>query len=143
MSGDWPSCELCGQDGGVLVARTARLRVVRVEDAAFPGFYRVIWNGHVAEFTDLSEADRVHCMAVVALVERALRRHLAPTKINIASLGNVVPHLHWHVIARFDADSHYPQPVWGAAQRAPDAGLVQRLRDNLALVTADIAAALN
>ena len=42
---------------------------------------------------------------------------VAPTKINLASLGNLVPHLHWHIVARFDWDSHFPQPVWGAAQR--------------------------
>ena len=137
------NCELCAQDGGRLIARSARLRVVQVDDAAFPGFFRVIWNAHVAEFTDLEEADRSHCMAVVALVERALRRHLAPTKINIASLGNVVPHLHWHVVARFAEDSHFPAPVWAAAGRAVDAALVERVRDNLPKVAADIAAAFS
>mgnify|MGYP001255383700 FL=1 len=56
-------------------------------------------------------------MQTVAKVETVLRTSLQPTKINLASLGNVVPHLHWHVIARFDWDSHFPQPVWGAKQR--------------------------
>jgi diadenosine tetraphosphate (Ap4A) HIT family hydrolase len=56
-------------------------------------------------------------MASVLIVERVLREQLAPDKVNLASLGNVVPHLHWHVIARFEADSHFPQPIWGAAQR--------------------------
>lgn len=51
------------------------------------------------------------------MVEQALRQHLSPTKVNIAALGNMVPHLHWHVIARFDWDSHFPSPVWAAAQR--------------------------
>ena len=44
------------------------------------------------------------------------------TKINLATLGNVVPHLHWHVIARFDWDSHFPNPVWGAARREVEGG---------------------
>ncbi len=56
-------------------------------------------------------------MEVVCSVERTLIRCLRPTKVNLASLGNVVPHLHWHVTARFEADSHFPQPIWGAAQR--------------------------
>jgi len=116
------SCELCSDfratSGWIEVAADERLRVLRVLDAPdFPGFYRVVWKGHVAEHSDLSAADRAHVMAVVLRVERLLRQHLQPTKINLASLGNVVPHLHWHVIARSTRDSHFPQPVWGQRQR--------------------------
>jgi len=111
------SCPLCTDDGGALVWRGERLRVIRAQEAGFPAFYRVVWNAHVAEFSDLAAADRVHCMDAVVLVEQALRQHLSPTKVNIAALGNMVPHLHWHVIARFDWDSHFPSPVWAAAQR--------------------------
>jgi diadenosine tetraphosphate (Ap4A) HIT family hydrolase len=136
------ACELCAQEGGEVIARTARLRVVQVEDAAFPGFFRVIWQAHVPEFSDLSQADRAHCMDVVALVERAMRLHLAPTKINLASLGNVVPHLHWHLIARYDDDSHFPHPIWGERQRAVNAWSCQRVQHNLPRVVADIKAAL-
>jgi diadenosine tetraphosphate (Ap4A) HIT family hydrolase len=111
------ACPLCDTDGGQLVWRGAKLRVIRADEAGFPAFYRVVWNAHVAEFSDLSSADRQHCMDAVTVVEQALRDHLAPTKINLAALGNMVPHLHWHVIARFDWDSHFPAPVWAAAQR--------------------------
>lgn len=111
------ACPLCAEDGGALVWRGERLRVIRAQEAGFPAFYRVVWNAHVAEFSDLTAADRVHCMEAVTLVEQALRQHLSPTKVNIAALGNMVPHLHWHVIARFDWDSHFPAPVWAAAQR--------------------------
>ena len=111
------TCPLCAEDGGALVWRGERLRVIRAQEAGFPAFYRVVWNAHVAEFSDLAAVDRVHCMEAVALVEQALRQHLSPTKVNIAALGNMVPHLHWHVIARFDWDSHFPAPVWAAAQR--------------------------
>ena len=114
------SCVLCDTDGGELVWRGEHLRVIRAEEAGFPGFYRVIWNAHVAEFSDLSAAERAHCMEAVALVEQTLREQLQPTKINLAALGNMVPHLHWHVIARFDWDSHFPAPVWAAAQRERD-----------------------
>ena len=111
------TCPLCAEDGGELIWRGDKLRVIRANEAGFPAFYRVVWNDHVAEFSDLSVADRAHCMDVVALVEQALRQHVQPTKINLAALGNMVPHLHWHVIARFDWDSHFPAPVWAAAQR--------------------------
>ena len=50
-------------------------------------------------------------------VEQALISELQPAKINLAALGNVVPHLHWHVIARFEADSRFPHPIWAAPQR--------------------------
>ena len=128
-----PGCPLCEAEGGVLVWRGERLRVIRADEAGFPAFYRVVWNAHVAEFSDLDLSDRQHCMDVVAQVEQALRQHLKPTKINLAALGNMVPHLHWHVIARFDWDSHFPAPVWAAAQRGratdQEAFLRERLPD--------------
>ncbi len=136
------NCELCRGEGGRAVWRDDRLRVIGVDDAAFPAFYRVVWNAHVAEWTDLAPADRGHCLDVVATVETALRRALRPTKINLASLGNMTPHLHWHVIARFDWDSHFPQAVWGTAQRAADATHLDALRARLPGLDAAIAAAL-
>lgn len=128
------NCSLCTADGGTLIWRGEKLRVIRADEAGFPAFYRVVWTAHVAEFSDLSPADRSECMEAVTLVERTLREHLQPTKINIAALGNMVPHLHWHVIARYDWDSHFPAPVWAQAQRAAPP-------DRLAAVRADQAAA--
>lgn len=136
------ACGLCREAGGVPVAEATPWRVVRVEDAAFPAFYRLIWNTHVAEFGDLDATERGACMDAVAAIERALRATLAPTKINLASLGNLVAHLHWHVIARFDWDSHFPQPVWGAAQRVVEPGAVRRLARPLADVDDAVRAAL-
>lgn len=109
---------MCDGAGGVLVATGPRWRVIRAEDEAFPAFYRVVWTDHVAEFSALPAAHRAECMEVVCAVEQVLIDTLRPTKINLAALGNVVPHLHWHVIARFETDSHFPQPIWGAPQRA-------------------------
>ena len=116
-----PGCPLCAGDGGQLVWRGDKLRVIRADEPGFAAFYRVVWNAHVAEFSDLNAAERAHCMDVVVQVEQALRQHLQPTKINLATLGNMVAHLHWHVIARFDWDSHFPAPVWAAPvrERAP------------------------
>ena len=114
------TCPLCTTDGGQLVWRGTHLRVIRADEPGFPAFYRVVWNAHVAEFSDLSAAQRQHCMEAVALVEQVLRQQLQPTKINLATLGNVVPHLHWHIIARYDWDSHFPAPVWASAQRPRD-----------------------
>jgi diadenosine tetraphosphate (Ap4A) HIT family hydrolase len=81
-----------------------------------------VLNAHVSEWSDLPEADQLVLMRVVNVVERVLREVLHPAKINLAALGNVVPHLHWHVIARFDWDSHFPAPIWGQAQRTVEPG---------------------
>jgi diadenosine tetraphosphate (Ap4A) HIT family hydrolase len=109
-------CVFCSDDGGQKVYDDGHCRVV-IADEPFAGFCRVIWNAHVREMTDLAAADRTHLMDVVFRVEAALRALLAPDKINLASLGNLVPHVHWHVVPRFADDSHYPNPVWGAAKR--------------------------
>lgn len=114
-------CELCTGSGGELLWEDALCRVVRVADAAgetFPGFCRVIWRSHVAEMSELSAAEAQHILDVVLATERAVRHTVNPDKINLASLGNLVPHLHWHVIPRWKDDSHFPAPIWAAAQRA-------------------------
>ena len=126
-----PACELCREPGGQLVFQAAQWRVIRAVDDAFPAFYRVVWRAHVGEWTDLTLAEQASLMGVVGSVERVLRDALAPTKVNLASLGNVVPHLHWHVIARFDWDSHFPAPVWGAPAREVAPAAVTRLRVGL------------
>lgn len=136
------ACPLCTTDGGALVWRGERVRVIRADETGFPAFYRVVWNGHAAEFSDLSAAERVHCMEAVTAVEQALREHLAPTKVNLAALGNMVPHLHWHVIARFAWDSHFPAPVWAAAQRPGPADEETALRARLPATEAAMVAAL-
>jgi diadenosine tetraphosphate (Ap4A) HIT family hydrolase len=136
-------CHLCAEPGGEPVWSDGLLRVVRVEDTPdSPAFYRVIWNAHVAELSDLGTADLHHCMEAVVCVERVLRQHLRPTKMNVATLGNMVPHLHWHVIARFDWDSHFPYPIWGPAQRTADPVQLKRLRASLADLDRAVAAAL-
>lgn len=113
-----PDCPLCRDAGGLPILQSRDWRVVRVVDDGFPAFYRLIWQSHVAEFSDLAPQARQDCMAAVTAIERVLREALRPTKINLATLGNVVPHLHWHVLARFDWDSHFPNPIWGAPLRS-------------------------
>ena len=137
-------CPLCEGPGGVLVARTDRLRVIRAEeDPRFPAFYRVVWEEHVPEFSQLSPSDRIHCMDVVVLVEQAVRQHLLPHKVNLAALGNAVPHLHWHVIARFTWDSHFPAPVWASPQREAPADALRQLTEKLPALEHHLALAVD
>ncbi len=132
-------CELCRSDGGTIVLANEWLRVTLVDEPNYPGYVRVIWNEHVREMTELSDDERLRLMRTVFAVEDAQIEVLEPLKMNIASLGNMTPHLHWHVIARFADDLHYPQPVWGAPQRTPNdqtllarRALVDRLREVIA-----------
>ncbi len=113
-----PDCPLCATRELPTIWQDDRLRVISAGDADYPGFIRVIWQAHVREMTDLPPIDRQHCMRVVLSVEQALRDTLRPDKINLASLGNQVPHVHWHVIPRFADDAHFPDPVWAAQRRA-------------------------
>ena len=137
------ACPLCEADGAALIWRGEKLRVIRADEAGFPAFYRVVWNAHVAEFSDLSALERAHCMEVVVQVEQALRQHLQPTKINLATLGNMVAHLHWHVIARFDWDSHFPAPVWAGAMRERALEKEDAVRALLPALEAQLLAALS
>ena len=127
-------CPLCTSTGGELVWQDADHRVILADEPRHPGFCRVIWAAHVREMSDLPEADAARLMSTVLAVERVLRERLAPDKVNLASLGNVVPHLHWHVIPRWHDDSHFPDPVWAPQRREPPAraidrpGLVEALR---------------
>lgn len=133
-----PECALCVGDGGVLLVRRPQLRVVLVEDPDYPAYLRVIWNTHVREMSDLTEPDRARIWGAVNIVETALRESLSPDKINLASLGNQVPHVHWHLIARFADDAHFPQPIWGTRQRDPSAARLMVCRQALPALTARI-----
>jgi diadenosine tetraphosphate (Ap4A) HIT family hydrolase len=125
------ACELCASDGGRLILSNEVLRVVMVDEPDFPGFVRVIWNAHVRELSDLAADEQQRLMQTVFAVERAQRAVLGPDKINLASLGNVTPHVHWHVIPRFRDDSHFPQPSWGQRQRTTAAQVLEERRARL------------
>ena len=68
---------------------------------------RVVLNANVKEMTDLAVSDRTEVMRVVFAVEATIRQVMRPDKINLASLGNLTPHLHWHVIPRYQHDKHF------------------------------------
>ena len=121
------ACPLCAENGGLIVVRNDLLRVVLVDDPDLPGFTRVIVNAHAREMTDLEPAARLQLLHTVFAVEEVQREVFSPVKMNLASLGNAVPHVHWHVIPRFADDAFYPQAIWGTRQReTPPAVLAAR-----------------
>ena len=119
-------CLLCEEEGGTVLWRDDFCRIVRIPGADYPGLCRVVLNRHAREMTDLPDDERARLMRAVFATESALRGLFQPDKINLASFGNQVPHLHWHVIPRTADDPHFPDPAWGPARRparAPGAGV--------------------
>ena len=115
------TCPICTNDGGELIWKNEDMRVILAPEPDYPGFCRVIWNTHVSEMTSLAIADRSKLMQTVMKVEQAIMDVMQPDKVNLASLGNMVPHLHWHVIPRYQCDITFPGSVWSPPQREQDA----------------------
>ena len=111
------SCPLCFPEKEDCIVQLASLRLIFANEAHYPCFVRVVWNAHTREFSDLSPKERSLLMEVVYVVEQCMRNILLPHKINHASFGNRVAHLHWHIIPRWEEDAHWPEPVWGLQQR--------------------------
>ena len=125
------NCTLCKEDlkpeEGQLIWRGDDCRVILLNDPDLPGFCRVIWNRHVPEMTNLTYGEREHLMTLVFAVEEAIRHVMHPDKVNLAALGNMVPHIHWHVIPRYKDDAFYPGSAWSKrAQETPAAVLAAR-----------------
>ncbi len=118
------NCVLCKEDlkpeEGQLIWRGDDCRVILVNDSDLPGSCRVIWNRHISEMTDLSYGERDHLMSLVFAVEEAVRHVMHPDKVNIAALGNMVPHIHWHVIPRYKDDVFFPGSAWSQRTQESD-----------------------
>ena len=126
-----PDCLLCSETGGALLWNSGLLRVIDARDPTYPGTTRVVLNRHVAEMTDLQEREQQRVMRAVLCVERVMRDTLNPDKVNLAALGNMVAHLHWHVIPRWKDDPHFPQAIWAALpEAAPEVLETRRVRHN-------------
>jgi diadenosine tetraphosphate (Ap4A) HIT family hydrolase len=88
-------------------------RVLVIKDANFPWLLLVPRRHEVIEIIDLDEVEQAQLMTEISRVARALKEITQCDKLNIAALGNVVPQLHVHVIARRTGDVAWPRPVWG------------------------------
>ena len=112
------SCPLCTGTGSEDVLWQDTLcRVIWVDATGYPGYCRVILHAHVAEMSDLDISERHRLMDIVCTVEKTLREIVQPHKINLASLGNYVPHLHWHIIPRWRGDPTFPDAIWAPEKR--------------------------
>ena len=94
-------------------------RLLLMDDARYPWLILVPRIAGARELFDLDSGDRTTLLGELDGVGRALESLFNPEKFNIAALGNVVPQLHVHVIARYSTDAAWPQPVWGRGEREP------------------------
>ncbi|HEY2294152.1 MAG TPA: HIT family protein [Thermoanaerobaculia bacterium] len=120
----------------VEVARLPLCRVLLMNDRRFPWLILVPERDSVREIHELSPADRAALIEEIALGSGVLERLFHPDKLNVGALGNVVPQLHVHVVARTAGDPAWPGPVWGSGAAVPYG------KDEIAEVRARLAAAL-
>lgn len=105
------------------VARLGLSRLLLMNDATYPWLILVPERPGLSELYELSADDQIQLMTEVTAVSRALTAacgpQRVPAKLNVAALGNVVPQLHVHVIARYRDDPAWPAPVWGRVPAQP------------------------
>ena len=117
----------------VLVFKLPLCRVLLVKDYRFPWLILVPEREFVREIYELSPADRVELVEEIAQASEVLRQLFQPDKLNVGALGNVVPQLHVHVVARFATDPAWPGPVWGSGAAEPYADAeLEEIRGRLA-----------
>jgi diadenosine tetraphosphate (Ap4A) HIT family hydrolase len=78
---------------------------------------KVFTKREVKEFSACSTEEKIVIFEAIDIIEKLMLEYYQPQKINIASFGNILPHVHWHVMARFKEDSYFPEPMWGQKQR--------------------------
>jgi len=101
------------------VARWPLCRVLLMNDSRYPWLILVPARPNKTEIHDLDPADQALLIAEIDRASRALSGLYAPDKINVGAIGNIVPQLHIHIVARFRADDAWPAPVWGAHPPRP------------------------
>ena len=117
-------CPLCTSDGVRLVWRGAFWRLISADDAQLPGYVRLVLNRHCTEITQISKIEREQLFTLSMVIEHQMRDVLAPDKVNHASLGNQVAHVHWHIVARFRDDPFFPSSIWSTPQRTTSADVL-------------------
>jgi len=111
------NCPLCFPKAENVVVECEKLRIIAVDDATLPLYFRIIWKDHVKEMSDLSEEDSLLLWKAIHTVEKIMREVARPEKINLAEFGTMVPHLHWHLIGRWSDDPYYPDSIWSPKHR--------------------------
>jgi diadenosine tetraphosphate (Ap4A) HIT family hydrolase len=105
-------CSKWSDEADYRIAELEHCYVTLNRDQFFPGYSFVFTKGHVTELFHLDRGKRGAVMEEITAVAAALYTLLQPAKINYELLGNMVPHMHWHVVPRFTTDPLWPRPIW-------------------------------
>lgn len=89
---------------------------IEVEESEIP-WLKIFTQQEHKEFSQCSIEEKLEIFRLLEIIEKEMLSFYKPTKINIASFGNYMPHVHWHIMARFEEDSYFPEPMWGVKQR--------------------------
>ena len=89
---------------------------IQIEESEIP-WLKIFTNKKLKEFSDCSIEIKEEIFSKLDIIEKEMISYYKPEKINIASFGNYVPHVHFHIMARFKEDSFFPEPMWGKKQR--------------------------
>lgn len=90
---------------------------IEIHESEIP-WLKIFSKRKIKEFSQCTSDERQAIWTALDVIEREMLDFFKPEKINIAQFGNYLPHLHWHIMARFKEDSFFPEPMWGAKQRA-------------------------
>jgi diadenosine tetraphosphate (Ap4A) HIT family hydrolase len=93
-----------------------KLIKIEIEESEIP-WLKVFTQESYKEFSETPTEVKIEILRVLDIIEKEMLSVFKPTKINIASFGNYMPHVHWHIMARFEEDSYFPEPMWGEKQR--------------------------
>jgi len=89
---------------------------IEVEESEIP-WLKIFTQEVYKEMSEVPAEIKFEIYALLDIIEKEMLTYYRPKKINIASFGNYVPHVHWHIMARFEEDSYFPEPMWGTRQR--------------------------
>ena len=89
---------------------------IEIEESEIP-WLKIFTQLPYKEMSELPKEFRYEIYDLINIIEEEMITYFNPKKINIAEFGNYLPHLHWHIMARFEEDSYYPEPMWGKKQR--------------------------
>jgi diadenosine tetraphosphate (Ap4A) HIT family hydrolase len=99
-----------------------KLVTVEIEQSDIP-WVKVFTKRNIKEFSECTSEEKLEIFRIIDITEKSMLTYFNADKINIASFGNMLPHVHWHIMARFKNDSHFPEPMWGQKQREPQLDL--------------------
>ena len=89
---------------------------IEVQESEIP-WLKIFTKRPYKEMSEVPFTIKVEIYTLLDIIEKEMIAYYNPKKINIASFGNYVPHVHWHIMARFEEDSYFPEPMWGIKRR--------------------------